>query len=71
MSTKIEIDFNNFIHFNDKKVQSICIYEIKNNYRKILFKINGNVLYLIASKLKKKCLHFSIDLNQDGIFETM
>ena len=57
-----------FIEYDNKTIDSICIYTYKNAYLKVLYELESIIIKLTMDIQKISSLHFNIDLNQEGIF---
>lgn len=57
-----------FIEYDNKTIDSICIYTYKNAYLKVLYELEARIIKLTMDIQKISSLHFNIDLNQEGIF---
>ena len=54
--------------YNNKTIDSICIYTYKNDCLKVLYELEARIIHLTMNIQKVPFLHFNIDLNQEGIF---
>lgn len=57
-----------FMEYDNKTIDSICIYTYKNDCLKVLYELEARILQLTMNIQKIAQLHFNIDLNQEGIF---
>ena len=57
-----------FMEYDNKTIDSICIYTYKNDCLKVLYKLEARIIHLTMNIQKIPFLHFNIDLNQKGIF---
>ena len=57
-----------FMVYNNKTIDSICIYTYKNDCLKVLYELEARIIQLTMDIQKIPSLHFNIDLNQEGIF---
>ena len=60
--------FDDFMKYDNKAIDSICIYTYKNDCLKILYELEARIIKLTMDIQKISSLHFNIDLNQEGIF---
>lgn len=57
-----------FMEYDNKTIDSICIYTYKNDCLKVLYELEVRIIHLTMNIQKVPFLHFNIDLNQEGIF---
>ena len=57
-----------FMEYDNKTIDSICIYTYKNDCLKVLYELKARIIKLTMDIQKIPSLHFNIDLNQEGIF---
>ena len=57
-----------FMEYDNKTFDSICIYTYKNDCLKVLYELEIRIIKLTMNRQKIPSLHFNIDLNQEGIF---
>ena len=57
-----------FMEYDNKTFDSICIYTYKNDCLKVLYELEARIVQLTMDIQKIPSLHFNIDLDQEGIF---
>ena len=57
-----------FMEYDNKTIDSICIYTYKNDCLKVLYELEARIIKLTMDIQKIPSLHFNIDLDQEGIF---
>ena len=57
-----------FMEYDNKTFDSICIYTYKNDCLKVLYELKARIIKLTMDIQKIPSLHFNIDLDQEGIF---